>query len=469
MKAKFKTNAGIIGLIIGFVFLCNPEIAVFDIFPDFIGYAIILSSLSNLSDMFYQFDDAKRAFRNGMYISLLKLVSIFVIFGVFDYANRASGMLLFTFTFAILELIFLLPGYKKLFEGFLYSATRIDTHSIFLCGYNDKEHNKNLEKCKAAGKTPITITTKAYRFAVLFVIIKNIFTLAPELTTLISDSKYRFITLLRGFAAVISLVFGLVFIIRMTRYFLVLKRDVAYINGLREKYESEVMPKTHIFTSRKVRFSLSFAIAAVFLSVNIYNDEINLISGVIFFALALAFFCMTKGESKASKSGIIFSIIGIAISGAEWVMSIIFYTNHYVGEVSKFPHAYAEYYRMAAFSVAHTALYILTVALMLRTVYFICAKHTGKPLLEGGVIVSNITHKGDMKEYRNNFIIVMAFCILASLAYLFNIFASPFSVKFWAFEMSQMIDIILGVVFALYFAYAISSVKRDLNDCYLRY
>lgn len=469
MKAKFKRNAGIVGLIIGFVFLCNPEIAVFDVFPDFIGYSIILSSLSNLSDMFYQFDDAKKSFRNGMYISLLKLVSIFVIFGVFDYANRASGMLLFTFTFAILELVFLLPGYKKLFEGFLYSATRIDTHSIFLCGYNDREHNKILEKCNTKGKAPITITTKAYRLSVLFVIIKNVLTLAPELTTLINDAKYRFITLLRGFAALISFIFGLAFIIRMTRYFWALKRDTAYIGGLREKYESEVMPKAHIFTSRKVRFSLSLAIAAVFLSVNIYNDEINLISGVIFFAVAFAFFYMTRSESKASKSGRVCSLVGIAVSGAEWVMSIIFYTNHYVGEVSKFPHAYAEYYRMAAFSVAHTALYILTVALMLRAIYHICAKHTGKPLLEGGVIVSNINHKDGMKEYRNTFIIVIALCILASLAYLFNIFASPFSVNFWAFEMSQMIDIIVGFVFALYFAYAISGVKRDVNDCYLRY
>lgn len=469
MKAKFKRNAGIIGLIIGFVFLCNPEIAVFDILPDFIGYAIIILSLANLSDMFYQFDDAKKSFRNGMYISLLKLVSIFVIFGVFDYANRASGLLLFSFIFCVLEIIFLLPAYKNFFEGFLYSAQRIDSHSIFLCGYTDAAHNKKIEKCKKKGNTPTTVTLRAYRLAVIFVIAKSALTLAPELTTLINNTQYEFVALLRGFAAVISMALGLAFIVRMARYLTAIKNDSLYIAGLREKYESEVAPRTHIFTCRKVRLSLSFAICAVLLSVNIYNEEISLISGAVFFILALVFFSMTRSENKISASGIILSIVGIAVSGAEWVMSIIFYTNHYVGEVSKFPHAYNEYYTLAAVSVAQTALYIATVAVMLLAIYRICAKHTGKPMLEGGVIVGNVTHKDDMKDYRNTFILVILFCILASCAYLFNIFASPFSVKFWAFEMSQMIDIIVSVAFALYFAYAISGVKKDVQTCYLSY
>ena len=58
---------------------------------------------------------------------------------------------------------------------------------------------------------------------------------------------------------------------------------------------------------------------------------------------------------------------------------------------------------------------------------------------------------------------------MASAAYLFNVFASPFSIKFWAFEMSQMLDFAVGVVFALYFAYKISGVKSDVRECYLHY
>lgn len=469
MKAKFKKNAGIIGLIIGFVFLCNPEIAVFDILPDFIGYGIIISSLANLSDMFYQFDDAKKAFRNGMYISLLKLVSIFVIFGVFDYANRASGIVLFAFIFAVLEMIFILPAYKKLFEGFLYAGQRIDSHSIFLCGYNDKSHNKNIEKCKRKGKTPVIITAKAYRLSVLFVIAKNVLTLAPELTSLANDKQYEFLTLLRGFAAFTSLIIGLAFIIRMARYFMAVKKDESFILGLSKKYESEILPKKHIFISRRIQLAQSFAIASVLLSVNIYHEEINILPGIIFFSLALVYFAITRNESKISKVGITFSVIGVIVSGIEWVMSAIFYTNHFIGEVSKIPHAYSEYYLMSAFSIAHTALYIAVLALMLRSMYIICSKHTGKPCIEGGAIVSNITHKDDMKDYKISFISLIIFGIMASAAYLFNVFASPFSIKFWAFEMSQMLDFAVGVVFALYFAYKISGVKSDVRECYLHY
>ena len=469
MKAKIKKNAGIIGLIVGFVFLCNPEIAVFDILPDFIGYIIIIASLTNLSDMFYQFDDAKKSFRNGMYISLAKLVSIFVIFGVFDYANRASGIVLFTFAFAILEILFLLPAYKKLFEGFLYAAQRIDSHSVFLCGYNDKGHEKYIKKCERKKKSPVIITARAYRLSVLFVIAKSVLTLAPELTSLINDSQYEFLSLLRGFAAFTSLIIGLAFIIRMARYLNAIKRDKNFILGLSQKYENEIVPKTHIFISRRIKLALSFAIAAIFLSVNIYHEEINILPGVIFFAMSLVFFAMLRREGKISIAGIILSAIGIAVSGAEWVMSLIFYKNHYIGEVSKLPHAYSEYYTMSAFSILHAALYIATVSVMLCAIYSICSRHTGKPLVEGGIIVSNVTHKDDMREYKIAFTIVLILCILSSAGYIFNIFASPFSVQFWAFEMSQMLDFAIGVVFALYFAYRISGIKNDVDDCYLRY
>lgn len=469
MKAKCKKNIGVFGLIFGFVFLCNPDIAVFDILPDFIGYAIIVSSLANLSDMFYQFDDAKAGFKKGMYISILKLLSILVIFGVFDYSNRSTGMLLFAFIFAVLEIIFLLPAYKKLFEGFLYAAQRIDSHSVFRCGYNDKGHNKYVASCNKKGKAPVIITTRAYRLAVIFVIVKNIMAVAPELTSLINNSQYRFITLLRGFAALIAFAVGIAFIIRMSRYLKAVKRDDVFICGLKKKYENEVMPKTYIFTCRKICLAISVAIFAIALSVNFYHEEINILPGIIFFSLACWFFSIIKSESKASIGGIILSSLGIAVSGIEWALSIIFYTNHFVGEVNKMPHAYREYYTMSAFSVLHTALYVATLVIMLRAIYVLCAKHTGRPKLDDGRVVMNIMHKDDMRSYKGFCIIAIIASVLVSAVYLFNIFASPFSINFWAFEMSQMLDFVASLVFAIYMACALSGIKSDVKSCYSQY
>lgn len=468
-QARFKRFAGISGLILGSVFLCNPDIAVFDILPDFIGYAIIISSLANLADMFYQFDDAKEGFKKGMYISIAKLLSILVIFGVFDSSNTSMGLLLFTFIFAVLDIIFLLPAYKKLFEGFLYAAQRIESNSVFLCSYTEKGHKRVLEKCQKKGKRPLIITAKAYRLAIWFVIFKNILAVAPELTTLINNSQYKFIGLLRGFAVLISLIIGISFIVRMSRYLIAIKRDGAFIDGLKNKYEHEVMPKTHIFTSRKLCSAITFAVAAFLFSINVYNDEINVLPGFIFFALSLIYFAIVRKERRVNIFGIVLSIVGFAVSAAEWVMSVIFYTNHFVGEVNKFPHAFNEYYTMSAFSIAGAVIYIATVVLMLISLFDIFTKHTGKPNISEGVIIGNITHKDDRKDFKLSAILMTALCILAMGAYLFNIFASPFSIQFWMFEMSQMLDFAISVIFALYAAYILSNIKSSIKECYSLY
>ena len=101
---SFKTIA------IALIFLFNPNIAVIDILPDFIGYILICMALVNLADINESLGDALSAFKKLIFIDAAKVVAILWIFGMSVTNERSSSMLLWSFTFCVLEIIFVIPG-----------------------------------------------------------------------------------------------------------------------------------------------------------------------------------------------------------------------------------------------------------------------------------------------------------------------------------------------------------------------
>lgn len=61
-------NLGI--LLAGFAFLMNPNVGVFDVLPDFIGYLLILKGMGILPDLVPALAGAKRGFLNLINVSL---------------------------------------------------------------------------------------------------------------------------------------------------------------------------------------------------------------------------------------------------------------------------------------------------------------------------------------------------------------------------------------------------------------
>ena len=121
---KLKKNLGL-GLIAfaGF-FLFNPDLAVIDLLPDFIGYIFMSAGLSLLADINDYMFEARKRFRLMIYVGIAKSVSLFFMFGLTNSANLPYAFLLYPFVFGVIELILLLPAYNNLFDGFLYLGAR---------------------------------------------------------------------------------------------------------------------------------------------------------------------------------------------------------------------------------------------------------------------------------------------------------------------------------------------------------
>ena len=196
-------------LLVGAIFLFDPFINIFEILPDFIGYALMFYGLSKLADLELKVAEAKRRITNALYVALGRAaVIICSLFLEFD----ATLLLVFSFSLATLEIFFVIPAFNMLFEGLSYSAMRFSAKEI-----NDKA--ENLQKV-----TPV------------FVVVRAVCAVVPQLTVLIAQDPNGgtetglegsgVITLaLTGLCAVISLVFGIVWISMAFPYIKSLKKN----------------------------------------------------------------------------------------------------------------------------------------------------------------------------------------------------------------------------------------------------
>ena len=297
-------------MIVGCIFLCNPFINIVDILPDFIGYFFILKALAELSDLDRNIRNARKRFQSALWVSVVKCALVFG-FMIYD----STWYLILTFSFAVLECMYLIPAFGDLFYGISYLEERHTNHkSRFEAmtkfgGIFDKtefaggtayfevfEDKKNeapsvfaQEKVFFAdGSAAVSLSEAGFasRFrekivylyessearilSVIFVIVRAVCSVLPELTAIaetgdgyvesnpIEDfSALRWILIL--LLAVFALVVGIVWLVRMVRYFNIFRKDREFIGILQKKYDAEVLPNQGLWIKRK---SLAFCAVA---------------------------------------------------------------------------------------------------------------------------------------------------------------------------------------------------------------
>ena len=158
MKKDKKINKLGFGYIIASLFfLFNPNISIVDILPDFIGFFLLSAGLVKLADIMPRFAEVREGFVKLGWISLAKFLSIFLI-SILPANEVATFGLLLTFSFAVVDLILLIPAWNGFFEGMIYLATRKDGQAVF--------YRKN--------KWSKSVTEKLKGFTMIFFIVKEL-------------------------------------------------------------------------------------------------------------------------------------------------------------------------------------------------------------------------------------------------------------------------------------------------------
>jgi hypothetical protein len=297
-------------MIVGCIFLFNPFINIIDVLPDFIGYIFILRALSELSDLERNIHNARKRFKCAMWVSLVKCALIFASM-IFD----STWYLILTFSFGILESMYLVPAFLDLFHGISYLEERYTNHKSrfvalpkfggvfdkteFESGtayfevyaqnvrdrspafaeekvfFGDKYATVALGEAGFASRVRKQVSyfyesAEARTLSVIFLIVRAAAAIIPELTAIAETgsgyvesnpieeySALRWILIL--VLALFALIVGVLWLVRMVKYFNIFRKDEEFIAVLQKKYDAEVIPNKGLWTKRK---SLSFCAVA---------------------------------------------------------------------------------------------------------------------------------------------------------------------------------------------------------------
>ncbi len=209
--------------VVGLVFLANPVINLFDVLPDFVGWLLIFSALTEIAFLDERLETARRMTLYGAGISAVRLVLMF-----FYFDMDASWVLSCVSLFGAAELFAAIYFAVAFFGGITYMAQRCESENV-LGGVDN-----------------------AKQLWILFWIARVAATILPETAALplltIQHDPYvypnlseRDILLYKNGATMvlflIMLIFGIGWLIKASAFIKGIKKDLLFKNSLSARYE----------------------------------------------------------------------------------------------------------------------------------------------------------------------------------------------------------------------------------------
>ena len=456
-------------LVLGFIFFANPNISVFDILPDCIGCLFIIAAIFKLSDMSDEMAEARRAFHVLFWIDFSKLPAIILILWTTGTSVGQETMwLLFAFCYAVAEIIFGIRAFRALFDGLAYFGTRKNGGDFILIKFI------RAEKTVKDGKTVPAKYRRLESYLSLttaFWIAKEVLCTLPEFALLSSHDSlgyvtaeglaiYNFRPLFIALGAIISLVFGTSWLVKMCGYTKHLAKHKDFFATLFEEYKETVKSHRGIFAMRRTHIFSVLASAAAIFSVDFYLDEINVLPDFLAAILLFIAACIIANQIGGAKWLKISSVIYF-VSASFTYASMIAFTNEYpYSAVHKIERA-REFYMPYAISNAVTQVaFLFAFCTLAGVVMKIVREHTGINTVTGA---SN-SSKPLITVYKGRVIkmsIATFFAALMSSLYFYFVvdvksvqlrndgFGNGGYLYFPKFEIVWMVDFVIAVIFAV--------------------
>lgn len=294
-------------LIFAIVMLFNPNVNLIDILPDFIGFFILAKFFDKAADCAPYFEEARSAFMKLGFINLAKIPALIVVI-IIRSGNVIDNdiVALMALLFAVLELLYILPAIKSLFDALSYLGERSDAKSLI-------------------SEEGILSTDNLRSFTFAFSIMKCLLYTLPEFlkltrsvelgsaTSMITGSRYY------AWAVVASLLIGLVFgsfwLARVMKYIKKIKKEGKFFSALEnladENSYAEYEKRVNI--RHRNRIFLAFVVAAV-LSIDLTFsnlNDVNLLPSFIFgIIFTVSLLLLSKTLKRNDKLNIYVAIVG---------------------------------------------------------------------------------------------------------------------------------------------------------------
>lgn len=448
MYGKIKKKMGFALLPVAFFFLFDPSYALLDPLPDFIGYIILCSALINVSDISTRVSEAFVIFRKATILSVLKYLSLFLLYRFFNEEGIAVGRLLFVFVFAFFEIILLLPAYKSLFSGLLTLGMFDESEAIY--------KQKHARSSNA--------TEKLYTFTIVFVIIKNVIGALPEFTSLQNNSNYEFVSLLRLFAFVFVLPFSIIWLINSVKYFKSIGDDIPFIDRISSKYleHAEAAPKFYLH--RVLSVGLALMAVAFATCIDVYSDNLNFLPDLVFYSISLLTVLFLKNYSRKWRPAVIIMIIGALVSAVSDHFERNFFSEYTISAIKRDIEAYNGYYAVFFTYIAQSIVLVAAVAILLCMLWDIYKTHSS---------VSRPDKQSDrgknIRSFNLRALFTLVFAVFSAAASVYYCWSLPFFRLGWYCYYSGMINTVISLVFISLAESLVFYIKNSITENYKLY
>ena len=262
----------------GCVFLFNPCVNVYDVLPDFIGLILILRGLYHCAGLNSGVAQARAKFMSALWVSVAKFVVMAIAAVTRNTVFDGTMLLTFSFAFAVLECVFLIPAFAAMTDGL--------AHLYLMSGEN---------------KPPVD-ETGARVMSVIFVAGHGVLTFAPELTHLyIKDSGYVTsrgeinIDSLHMMLLVICLagnfLLGAAFLAVIGKFIKTMSRDAEFAGYIADRYENEIGRDGNAALTRSVRLYMLLTGIGLLPFLTVKADLTNIGISVAKFCIGPEFVC----------------------------------------------------------------------------------------------------------------------------------------------------------------------------------
>ncbi len=463
-------------LTVAFVFFSNPNINLFDLLPDCIACILIALAIGKLSDMCDYLDSAKSAFYTLFWITVSKGPALILLrFITGNNINEATMWLLFSFCYAVVEIVFGIRAFKALFDGLAYLGSR-NEGGDFIFIPTAKEAYKNVGNRRFDGLKIATC---------IFLIVKAAASTLPDFVYIypqdeINASAFNILNFRPHFIvlfAMISALFGAIWLVFMCKYTLHLAKHRDFWQRMYAQYEEKVLPRQGIFIMRYMRLFAIVITAALFFSVDLYIDEYNILPDFISAALFFAAACVIGKYSNGAQALKVSSFFYFVTAAFTFVAMLLFKTDCFspIGYSYRNVHSSASaasLYMTYSVSNAVTQIAFLAVifsltALLMRVVRM----HTGLNTLTG---VSN-SSRPLQKVYSSRINRMRAMSALTAVIsvlyfYLIVYFERTETRIGYAYmskySMIWMVDFVVALVFAIHASNVVNDLSGEVNYKY---
>ena len=440
----------------GLCFFFNPYFAAVDILPDCIGALLVALGLLPLARLYAPMREAQRAFLILALADFVKNLLLVFVFGMSVMGEQEVLILIVAFLSATVGTLFAVQALRALFDGLYTVAAREECAALY-----------------GAAGTDRSVTERMGRFAVLFVILREVISLLPEFAALLNttyvDSEfirlYDYIGTMRILVMIPVLVLGVIYLVKLIRYFCLTAREREFRVSLAMHYEQFMA--AHPGIRIKARHAAAFLLMGVgcLLLCDFYLDFQNIIPDPLGALCLLGGVLLLRLPARIAVSAACLVDGYGVIAAISTVSAYRFSVTYVAADITRSEAVAREYLSMWLLSLAEMLVFLVMLALLLLALRRTLIKWGGyRPARMDDFEIRNEQLVRDEFDWQLIKCYILGF-LSAVASFLFDYLKSwPSTRAFRFMEGLWIIDFTLALVFAVYVCYTLTLAMERVRE-----